>query len=571
MSRWKHLSSEQKVHYSSSSVVQNALSMQPGSSTVTCASDFTSSRLGAVPCQTPIKTLFDGGSSVCRSASCGFHGEPSDHLLLGEYGVMPVQQQMSIFEAIPSTISCSPSRTPPTFDLLKPGMREVPAWLKSLRLHKYTAMFAELSYEQMMALDEAELEKRNVTKGARKKILQSIQKLRNRAADLRALHEQLSLAHPERCLRCAISSLRQMIATPMIPYTPVAGESSDSIDGLASLSCISEQNVPGLIFNLLGEVQRAVFVSGRQPMDIEYEYLLMLFTIFDKLCNNEAFTPMQRQRVHQWKRLARKAIRPADVRRRRVSFPHSGKCENCHYKMRKSMVYRENERLNVKPSAASLDKVLNHYAQQYQLANPIYNNNFSHSTRDWSSLVRTSPSTPSPMVLQQHGRQNFLNCGQWNSIFTSDGGNVLRARSRQMAPLSAQVLTQSLPQYRSQRHVQTSESVDTMPLLYHSSQSYESSSRWPRAIYENNEFLAEKYVDRGKFQSYNSFGPSTNLWDLLSSPCSGVERSGGDSTSGYCSSTSERSSGAGSPRASGTGQTLYDRVCRDLAVLPLSI
>ncbi|VDM59030.1 unnamed protein product, partial [Angiostrongylus costaricensis] len=212
----------------------------------------------------------------------------------------------------------------------------VPAWLKSLRLHKYTAMFAELSYEQMMALDEAELERRNVTKGARTKILQSIQKLRNRAADLRAMHEKLSLSHPERCLRCAIASLRQMIAAPMIPYKPVAGESSNTIDGFAPLSCISDQNVPGLIFNLLGEVQRAVFVSRRQPMDIEYEYLMMLFTIFDKLCNNEAFTPMQRQRVHQWKRLARKAIRPTDVRRRRIGFLHSGKCENCHYKVREN-------------------------------------------------------------------------------------------------------------------------------------------------------------------------------------------------------------------------------------------
>lgn len=540
--------------------------MQPGSPTVNCVPDFTTTLSGAVLSQVSARSLFDEISSVCRSASCGFHGEPIDQLLLGEYGVMPVQQQqMSIFEAIPSTISCSISRTPPTFDLLKPGMREVPAWLKSLRLHKYTAMFAELSYEQMMALDEAELEKRNVTKGARTKILQSIQKLRNRAADLRAMHEQLSLAHPERCLRCAIASLRQMIATPMIPYTPAAGETSDSIDGFALLSCISDQNVPGLIFNLLGEVQRAVFVSGRQAMDIEYEYLLMLFSIFDKLCNNEAFTPMQRQRVHQWKRLARKAIRPADVRRRRISFPHSGKCENCHYK---SMVYRENERIGVKPSKPSdesLDKVLSHYAQQYQLVNPMYNKNFSPSSRDWSQFIRISPSTPSSMVVQQHGRQNTLNSEQWNPIFSAGGANVLRTRSRQM------VFTQSLPQYRSQRHIQTNEPVDTVPLLSRSSQSYGGSSRWPRAIYENNEFLAEKNMARGKFQSYNSFGPSTNLWDSLSSPCSGVERNGGDSTSGYCSSTSERSSGAGSPRASGTGQTLYDRVCRDLAVLPLSI
>ncbi|KAE9421590.1 hypothetical protein Angca_004722, partial [Angiostrongylus cantonensis] len=442
---------------------------------------------------------------------------------------------------------------------------DVPAWLKSLRLHKYTAMFAELSYEQMMALNEAELEKRNVTKGARTKILQSIQKLRTRAADLRAMHEKLSLSHPERCLRCAIASLRQMITAPMIPYTPVVGESSDTIDGFAPLSCISDQNVPGLIFNLLGEVQRAVFASGRQPLDIEYEYLLMLFTIFDKLCNNEAFTPMQRQRVHQWKRLARKVIRPTDVRRRRIGFLHSGKCENCHYK---GMISNENGRLTVKPDGTSLDKVLNHHSQQHKFANPIFNKNFTPSTHYWSHLVRISPST-APMVVPQHRRQKTANSGEWNPIFSVNGGNVLRTRSRQMVPLSAQVITQRLPQYRSQRHIHTSEAIDNIPLLSGSSQSYEGSSRWPRAIYENNEFLSDE--NPTKFQTYNSFGPSMSLWDSLSFPCSTVEQSGGDSTSGYCSSTSERSSGAGSPRASGIGQTLYDRVCRDIAVLQLNI
>lgn len=541
--------------------------MEPCSHNEDYVLDFTSSPFGAVACLPPVGS-FSNVSNICRSATGVFHGKPNDQLLAGEYDSSSLQQQISMFDAIPSTTSCSPPRTPPTFEILKPGMRDVPAWLKSLRLHKYTAMFAELSYEQMMALDEAELESRNVTKGARTKILQSIQKLSNRAADLRAIHEKLSLSHPERCLRCAIATLRQMIATPMIPYTPAPGENSDSIDGFVAISYINDQNVPGLIFNLLGKVQRAVFVSGRQPMDIEYEYLLMLFTIFDRLCNNEAFTPMQKQRVHQWKRLARKAIRPVDVRRRRVGLPHSGKCENCHYK---DIVCRENERLNIKSNGTSLDKTLNSHAQQYQLVNSMFNKNFSSTTRDWSQLVRISPPTSSSVVVQQIRRQNGLNSAQWNPILSVDVGNILRARSRQVAPLRAEVFTQSLPQYRSQRHLENSERAYTIPLLSGSSQSYEGSSRWPRAIYENNEFLADENIAREKSQSHNSFGPSISLWDSLSFSCSVVGRSGGDSTSGYCSSTSERSSGAGSPQASGTGQTLYDRVCRDMAVLQLSI
>lgn len=40
-----------------------------------------------------------------------------------------------------------------------PGMSTVAQWLKSLRLHKYVWLFTNISYEQMMAIDESYLEK----------------------------------------------------------------------------------------------------------------------------------------------------------------------------------------------------------------------------------------------------------------------------------------------------------------------------------------------------------------------------------------------------------------------------
>lgn len=40
-----------------------------------------------------------------------------------------------------------------------PGMAGVAAWLKSLRLHKYVWLFSNLTYDQMMAMDEHYLEK----------------------------------------------------------------------------------------------------------------------------------------------------------------------------------------------------------------------------------------------------------------------------------------------------------------------------------------------------------------------------------------------------------------------------
>lgn len=35
---------------------------------------------------------------------------------------------------------------------------DVPAWLKSLRLHKYAALFATMTYDEMMSLTEEQLE-----------------------------------------------------------------------------------------------------------------------------------------------------------------------------------------------------------------------------------------------------------------------------------------------------------------------------------------------------------------------------------------------------------------------------
>ncbi|VDL86094.1 unnamed protein product [Nippostrongylus brasiliensis] len=342
-------------------------------------------------------------------------------------------------------------------------------------------MFTELTYEEMMALDEIELERRNVTKGARTKILQSIQKLYSRASDLRAMHERLSPSHPQRCLRCAIATLRQMIATPMIPYVPAPGESSDCVDGFVCISYINDRNVPGLIFNLLGEIQRAVFVSGRQPMDVEYEYLLMLFTVFDKLSNNE------------------------------------------------DIALRDSGKQTVKMNGGTFEKTMYQAPQQqHRTTNTSSNYHFPPSAQDWSQLMRgTSPITPSPMVVQQQRRQNAFSAGYWHSNFPLDTNylNETRNGPRQLTPMSAQAFTQNLPQYRSQQHSTANDNNAAIPLL-----SARSTTNEPMGI-------------AGHHLSVD-----------------GAKRS-----------TSERSSGAGSPRACGPGQTLYDRVCRDVAALQLSI
>jgi hypothetical protein len=76
-------------------------------------------------------------------------------------------------------------------ETIKPGMRNVPDWLKSLRLHKYTNLIMRMDYEDMLELTEDKLEKMKVTKGAARKITNSIQKLKERSQLLQAINENV--------------------------------------------------------------------------------------------------------------------------------------------------------------------------------------------------------------------------------------------------------------------------------------------------------------------------------------------------------------------------------------------
>lgn len=95
-----------------------------------------------------------------------------------------------------------------------PGMSNVAQWLKSLRLHKYVWLFTNMSYEQMMAMDEKYLEKLGVTKGARHKLLLSIKKLSERGAVLAGVEAELRGGAPA---ARALERLRAVLLSPMPP------------------------------------------------------------------------------------------------------------------------------------------------------------------------------------------------------------------------------------------------------------------------------------------------------------------------------------------------------------------
>ena len=93
-------------------------------------------------------------------------------------------------------------------------MENVPQWLKQLRLHKYTELMMSLSYEELTSLQEEKLQKMNVTKGARRKILLSIEKLSERPKALATICSKLDT---EGCdIKEILTELEIIIKSPIL-------------------------------------------------------------------------------------------------------------------------------------------------------------------------------------------------------------------------------------------------------------------------------------------------------------------------------------------------------------------
>ncbi|XP_041092264.1 protein Smaug homolog 2-like isoform X1 [Polyodon spathula] len=219
-----------------------------------------------------------------------------------------------------------------TFQEEGSGMRDVPAWLKSLRLHKYAALFSQLTYEEMMTLTEHHLESQvwNVTKGARHKIALSIQKLRERQSVLKSLEKDILEGGN---LRNALQELQQIIITPIKAHsTPQAdqreadsasqasdkggkqGEDKDQVtegfqsqnpsDAEPSAAPIHEGDIAGQFTRVMGKVCTQLLVSRPDEENISC-YLQLI----EKCLTHEAFTETQKKRLVSWKQQVLKLLR----------------------------------------------------------------------------------------------------------------------------------------------------------------------------------------------------------------------------------------------------------------------
>eukprot|EP00117_Sycon_ciliatum_P031267 scpid10478/ scgid24489/ Transcriptional enhancer factor TEF-3; M-CAT-binding factor; RTEF-1; TEA domain family member 4; TEF-1 len=138
-----------------------------------------------------------------------------------------MERNMSRSQSLPMPVRPGPrsAGNDNQFPEPRPGMKEVPHWLKGLRLHKYQDLFAEMSYEEMLNLSDETLTRRGVTTGARHKILVSLQRLRTRRETL--IHMARDVENPSRLIN-VITDLKQLINSPMKPYSPAHAVSSAS-------------------------------------------------------------------------------------------------------------------------------------------------------------------------------------------------------------------------------------------------------------------------------------------------------------------------------------------------------
>ncbi|XP_064810325.1 protein Smaug homolog 1-like isoform X3 [Oncorhynchus masou masou] len=217
---------------------------------------------------------------------------------------------------------------------------DVPAWLKSLRLHKYAALFSTMTYDEMMSLTEQQLESQNVTKGARHKIVISIQKLKERQKMLRCLEKDVLEGGN---LRGPLAELHQMILTPIkavasdesSPSSPsstahrplLSPEVKSSAapgggEGETGTTLIAEGDIPGQFTRVMGKVCTQLLVSRPDEENIN-SYLQLI----DKCLLHEAFTETQKKRLLSWKQQVQKLIR---------SFPRKTLLDMAGYRAQRS-------------------------------------------------------------------------------------------------------------------------------------------------------------------------------------------------------------------------------------------
>ncbi|KAL7992783.1 hypothetical protein Chor_017039, partial [Crotalus horridus] len=395
------------------------------------------------PMTVPSQPLGHGWMSHEDLRDRGPQGIPSDHA--------PLSPQSSVASSGSGGSEHLEDQTSTrnTFQEEGSGMKDVPAWLKSLRLHKYAALFSQMTYDEMMSLTECQLEAQNVTKGARHKIVISIQKLKERQNLLKSLERDILEGGN---LRLPLQELHQMILTPIKAYasrnlsvdehsrdpqlrrpTSLIGSDNPGLDCKDSASggmqhhtlpgCegesgsipLPEGDIPGQFTKVMGKVCTQLLVSRPDEENIS-SYLQLI----DKCLIHEAFTETQKKRLLSWKQQVQKLFR---------SFPRKSILDLSGYRQQRTRGFGQSNSL---PTAGSAGAGMGRRnPRQFQI--PSRN---LPTTRlgllGPSGLLGASQrnGAANPTILKQ-GRQNlwFANPGGSNSMPSRSHSSVQRTRS----------------------------------------------------------------------------------------------------------------------------------------------
>uniref|UniRef100_A0A3Q2X689 Protein Smaug homolog 1 n=1 Tax=Haplochromis burtoni TaxID=8153 RepID=A0A3Q2X689_HAPBU len=309
----------------------------------------------------------------------------------------------------------------------------VPAWLKSLRLHKYAALFSTMTYDEMMALTEEQLEAQKVTKGARHKIVISIQKLKERQNLLRSLEKDVLEGGN---LRAPLQELHQMIMTPIkafsggeeaslhrplltpegksaAPGSHLSGGSGGEAE--SGTSVIAEGGIPGQFTRVMGKVCTQLLVS-RSDEDNISSYLQLI----DKCLIHESFTETQKKRLLSWKQQVQRLFR---------SIPRKNLLDIAGYRPQRSRFGQSNSLPTTGCVGGSVSARRSlHQFQMPSRSLPGARLGLLGSGGLLGPTPRSSSSTPTGPKQGRHGPW-FANPGGSNSMPSRTHSSVQRTRS----------------------------------------------------------------------------------------------------------------------------------------------
>jgi hypothetical protein len=169
-----------------------------------------------------------------------------------------------------------------TFTQPNSGMRDVPKWLKNLRLHKYAFFFSQMTYDQMMNLTIDQLKEGKITDGACTKILLNIKKLKERQTLLQQY--LLDIDNGQIDMKTVLQHLNELMLTPIR-----AQQENDN-----------DEDLPKLIMQVLEKVYQEL-TSNSSSTSLLSDMCNNLVGLFDRCYKHEAFSADQRHTLLHWR------------------------------------------------------------------------------------------------------------------------------------------------------------------------------------------------------------------------------------------------------------------------------